>query len=343
MSEIAKAPNLSDQNFAWVDNAKALLIFLVIIGHFSIVPARAVIYAFHVPAFLFITGFLLPAGFGKLTPSAVFQRWTAVHLRAYFLFSAVSIALWWVGSSWIAGHPINVMPAIRGTLYGVGGDDGGLVHENGPLWYFPFLAVSLAGAWLCMRLPPVAGWLLAAVWAVFAVSYHGPRLPWCLDISGVGVLTVIAGHRVRQNWSRIKPWMTSGRQVLAASMVFALLLLILVKLNGLANLNRDQFGQSGILFMLALAAGIAMTVAISSLDRPGPMRRTISRETLTIFAVHIYMVHRLNDVIPQDGSFLMRLAVSLGAGTAVLLVSLGIALAARPMIELMILPQKRRA
>jgi hypothetical protein len=48
--------------FDWVDNAKALLIFLVVLGHFNYaaVAGRSVIYAFHVPAFLIITGFLMP-------------------------------------------------------------------------------------------------------------------------------------------------------------------------------------------------------------------------------------------------------------------------------------------
>ena len=342
MTQERRATEDPRPDFAWVDNAKAFLIFLVIVGHLSIVPGRAAIYAFHVPAFLFVTGFLLPGNFGHLGPTAVIHRWTSVQLRAYLAFSAASIAIWWIGGSLARGHPIDATPAILGMLYGVGGEDGGLVHENAPLWYFPFLAVSLAGAWACLRMRAVTGWALAVAWAGFALAYDGPRLPWCLDIGGIGVLTVVAGHRVRQAWFRIEPWLASRRRALATAALAGLLLLVLADLNGTANLNRDRFGQSGLLFVAALAAGIAMTVALGSLDRPGRFRRLVSRETLTIFAVHIYMVHRLNDVIPRDGGLAERLALTLGAGVAVLLASLGIALALRPAIGWLILPRAPR-
>ena len=56
MTQERRATEDPRPDFGWVDNAKAILIFLVIVGHLSVVPGRAVIYAFHVPAFLFVTG-----------------------------------------------------------------------------------------------------------------------------------------------------------------------------------------------------------------------------------------------------------------------------------------------
>ena len=47
------------QRFHWIDWAKVILIYLMVVGHcFPIKWQYNLIYAFHMPAFFFISGFL---------------------------------------------------------------------------------------------------------------------------------------------------------------------------------------------------------------------------------------------------------------------------------------------
>ena len=181
------APRREAQDrIAWVDSAKALLILLVVLGHFHYmyapIPGKDVIYYFHVPAFLFITGFLLPAGVGQMPFRQVASRWVALYLRAYAFFSVMAIGLWWLQQCLRIRGVADPLPAVWGALYGVAGSGNGLVHDDMPLWYFPFLVTSFVIGWLCLRLPAAWGWLLALAYAfllavgclLLAARWNGP-------------------------------------------------------------------------------------------------------------------------------------------------------------------------
>lgn len=328
--------------FDWVDNAKAVLIYLVVLGHSTSMVGKSVIYAFHVPAFLFISGFLLPVYFGRLAISEIFSRWILVYFKAYLLFSTFSILLWWLATSLSTQRLINILPAIQGMIYGVGGEDGGLIHENGPLWYFPFIVSSFVGAWVCLRLPTMIGTSLAVGWAVFAIYYDGPRLPWCLDIAGIGVIVTIAGYHARQNWRLSDSILGERRKNFTAAVVLGALLIVGSELNGATNLNRDMFGQSGILFIITMFIGIAMIVSISSFVQAKPLCRALSKETLTIFAIHIYFVHRANEILPHIYNTGFRLLTVLVSSAIILLVSLGIAILIRPILDMIVFNGRKR-
>lgn len=319
------------QRFVWVDNAKSILIFLVVLGHFHYlcapVAGKDLIYAFHVPAFLVITGFLLPAEFGQLPARAVFRRWIFLYLRAYGFFSLIAIAIWWAAASAGAGRPVNPWPALAGALHGVAGDGNGLIHHDQPLWYFPFLVTSLAGAWIAAaltervtpRLGALPGWGLALAWAALATVYHGPRLPWDLDIAGMGVLMILAGRVLRRHAPRLQPWIERPGRALPLAALLLALLAGLSTLNGPTNINGAQFGASGVPFVAAALAGTGMILLLAARIPPTRLARTISAETLTIFALHIYLVH-VAARLPQPASWAgQQLAMAVAAAGVVLL------------------------
>ena len=315
------------QRFGWVDNAKAILIALVVLGHFHYlyapVAGKDMIYAFHVPAFLVITGFLLPADFGRLPPMTVLRRWIFLYLRAYAFFSLIAIAIWWSAASAGAGRPANPWPAIAGALYGVAGDGNGLIHHDQPLWYFPFLVTSLAGAWIATalsdRVSPLLGWGLALAWAGFATVHDGARLPWDLDIAGIGVLMILAGRVLRRHYPRLQPWIETPGRALPLAALLLVLLAGISALNGPTNINGAKFGASGVLFVAAALAGTGMVLLLAARIPPTRLARTISAETLTIFALHIYLVH-VASKLPHPASWAgQQLAMVVSAGAVVLL------------------------
>lgn len=301
------------QRVIWVDNAKAILMFLVVLGHFHYfsgpLPGKDLIYAFHVPAFLFITGFLLSPDFIRVPPRQVLRQWVAVYLRAYVFFSLVAIAIWWAAEIAGARSLVSPFPALAGAAYGVAGPENWLVHQDQPLWYFPFLITSFLAAAVMARLPRPVGWALALAYAVFALSYQGPRLPWCLDIGGIGALVLFAGYQLRQHYDRVAPWLERRGLAAALAVGGCAVLVVLSGLNGTTNLNGALFGQSGVLFLAGIAAGVLAVIAVSALVPANRVMRLVSVNTLTIFALHIYAVRVLDKLLPQMGTPVGRSAI----------------------------------
>lgn len=97
----------------WVDNAKAIGIYLIVLGHMPILPLKDLIYAFHVPLFLVVTGFLLPINLGEMTLDQLFRRYALLFLKAYLAFSALSICLQ-VGLHLAKGQPMDLISMIQG-------------------------------------------------------------------------------------------------------------------------------------------------------------------------------------------------------------------------------------
>jgi acyltransferase len=297
---------------------------------------KDVIYAFHVPAFLLITGFLLPADFGRMPAMTVLRRWILLYIRVYAFFSVIAIAIWWAVA--VAGErgPVDPWPAIGGALYGVAGSGNGLVHHNQPLWYFPFLVTSLLGAWICAglsdRIPPLSGWGVALAYAAFAMIYAGPRLPWDIDIAGLGVLMVLAGRMLRQHSARLEPWIETPRRAIPLAVLFGALLIGISALNGATNLNGAQFGASGVLFVAGALAGSGAVLLLAAQLPPTALARTISTQTLTIFALHFYLV-RAAGGLPVPQSPLLQQIVMWVLAALIVLACLPIARALQPVLD----------
>ena len=322
----------------WVDNAKALLIFLVVLGHFGYAPVvgRGVIYSFHVPAFLLITGFLLPKNFGKVTLGQLWQKWIGVYVRAYLLFSAIAVLIWWAMTSIAANQIENPLLAIIGSAYGVSGAEQWFVHDDRPLWYFTFLATAMLVAWTCAVASqvssPLIGGLLAMAYASVAVVYDGPRLPWCLDIAGMGTILIFAGHQFRLHGERVQSVLMAPRHTLLRMFLFFAFLILLTWFNGSVNINRGEFGRSGVIFLLASICGTIFVVLLSTIIPASGLAQRISKNTLTIFALHIYLV-RATDMLPVPESFILQQIVMIILASLIVLVCLSAARLLQPVLR----------
>ncbi|MEH7413750.1 acyltransferase family protein, partial [Neobacillus drentensis] len=81
------------KRITWIDASKGIGIFLVIIGHSTLIgPSRFQIYAFHMPLFFFLSGYLF--SFKKYSCFKEFLKSKSKSiLIPYFAFSIISIIL----------------------------------------------------------------------------------------------------------------------------------------------------------------------------------------------------------------------------------------------------------
>lgn len=307
--ELERSARPGQGGIEWVDNAKAILIYLVVLGHFSALDrcTKDVIYAFHLPAFLVITGFLLGRKFGRSGFVALWTKQIAPYLRLYGFFSVLSIGLWIVMDQPLRHGFSELGNAFCGMVYGVHGSELLLVHANAPLWYLPFLVTSLLGVFLIRQLPVSAGWCATLAYFAFSIAYpelSDRRLPWSIDVGGVGVLCVFGGITLRELLeSREQPIERLAPSIvyLGIAVVGVALLCVTAPWNGTTNLNKAVFGANGLLYLVNAAIGTAALLAVSMALPLTGLAHRMSRQTLVIFCTHIYFVKSLNKLLPAVG------------------------------------------
>ena len=140
---------------------RGVLILLMIAFHLvyfsSLYPtAKSIVYVFHMPAFLVISGFLMNIGKTMLQ----FGRTLLFYFVPYCLFEATYI----LGAAHfpIAEHINQLTPGIFFSHL--------LLHPLGPYWYLQALVICGAVYYLVFRLVPLEKWLGRLPWSVFSQS-----------------------------------------------------------------------------------------------------------------------------------------------------------------------------
>lgn len=142
------------KRIAWADTFRAIMILFIAYGHTA--PEgifKHYVYSFHVPAFLFLSGYLFKTGRDSFFPFA-WKKFKSL-IVPYFIFSLISIAVYVVlGDMAADGLDVNVdtriLPNIMGMLYG--SSAGNRMKWNLPLWFLPCLFSTLLIAYPAARL-----------------------------------------------------------------------------------------------------------------------------------------------------------------------------------------------
>lgn len=269
---------------AWIDSMKAIGIVLVVLGHTTGLPEaiRNQIYAFHMPLFFWISGFLLSDA--KLrTPLVPHVRLTARSLLVpYLVFALGSLAYWAVSHRYGSLAQTTFREAVSGIWIG----HGPALFINTPLWFFTamFLLVVLyrvLSGWLDER----ALLVLLALLAVPGVLLTRPdaRLPWNADLVAVVAIFYAVGRRSA-------PWMTAqafARIPLWAWIPALAVWVFLVQFNGEVNLNRSLFGQWPVLFYFNAFVGIYLLAWLCHALPVTVVTRWLAHNSLIIFPSHV--------------------------------------------------------
>ena len=144
---------LQKKRIAWIDNARAIAIFFIVLGHIN-VSGQFCTYlnSFHVPLFFFISGLTFSA---KDKPLDFLKKKVKRILVPYLIFSSISIFIYLVFGKAAANklegtdYMLSLRQCIYGMLYGARGN--GFMSWNRPLWFLPCLFSLLVIAYLIRR------------------------------------------------------------------------------------------------------------------------------------------------------------------------------------------------
>ena len=266
----------------WVDAAKGLGIVLVIAGHvWTSGPARDAIYAFHMPLFFLLAGYV-----GKPRPMMDYMRRQGRSLLVPYIAFLLTIAAIDQLLERARGH----LPIFRSWEQAAHDLLVGGAELSGPFtifWFIPCLFFArLAHNGLSLLWPDQRDWKWFAVMAGMLgigiwLGEHSNFSPLGLLSVPVALIFVWAGAL----WQQAGP---RGCVVMLAGLVSVVILLSgpLVPL----NMKQGDYGSipQSLLFALILSLGLC---GLARLLPPRKLWSWIGRRTLTIMYCHVAIIH----------------------------------------------------
>jgi acyltransferase len=278
------------KRFHEIDNAKALCIVLVAIGHAPGMPwwLTDLISAIRMPLFFFVSGMLLSDKKLAIGVQEKLLQSGRLIVLPYLFFFVLSFALWLM-SRRLSGNPTpgsNWPDALAGFFIGTGN----ALFVNAPLWFFPCLfCVSLiffgARRFLSAR-DAVLFFLILS--GTYACVFDSPdfRLFWSLDSALVAVFFYAMGHWLMRYRDQICTVARERNSFLPAAVAGIALCVGLSAINGRVDFNTMRFGAYPLLFIPAAVAGIIGTFSFSALLPNHPVLQWLAKNTLVIFPLH---------------------------------------------------------
>lgn len=268
---------------AWVDAAKGIGILLVVAGHvWTRGPLREAIYAFHMPLFFLLSGYMV-----RPQPMAgLVMRQARSLLVPFAAFCALLIA---------ADFTIEWIRGVRPIFSSVGAAVWDILFKTetlrGPftiLWFIPCLLFArIVWNGIALRMPDPADWRWVALVALGMASAH--FVAGRTTASPLGLMAVpaaVALYWAGQLWRARPPGRVMTALCLAPFSLAALLWLPPV------NLKLGEFGMP----VLSLAAGATLSIllCLGVARLPGPLLRRLSwlgRASLVVMYVHVAFIH----------------------------------------------------
>ncbi|WP_337635403.1 acyltransferase family protein [Prevotella sp.] len=239
---------LSDNRIYWLDYAKVIGVFLMIYGHGSLCGDLCnYVYSFHMPMFFFISGI-----FYKPLPlyDTIKRNWRGL-LIPYFLLNFLCflpqlLALFWHGTLTID----KVFYSWGAVLLGLGYNSKGFIPISTPCWfiYALFIAKVLMAMFLQKNRKNIVLLIVISLLTTIVLQYMEIDLLIPLDSVLLAIPFICIGYLCKA-----KILMLVQRKDLLIDIItllFLLLWLILVPINGRVDMNTCNVGASLSLFYI---------------------------------------------------------------------------------------------
>jgi fucose 4-O-acetylase-like acetyltransferase len=316
----------------WIDFAKSIGIWLVIIGHMEI-PAHMekFIFAFHMPLFFFISGYLEKnSGNIKETILNGIKTLLIPYMLLYGLFY-----LYWLVIVFLRHPEIyrnqslveTLGKPIMGMLLGIGRNTRYSRMINVPLWFLMGLFFTKTIHKIIVRVVKnrtdyyILG-IGIVIWVMFILRFIGKPILFSVDcavlafpffgigniIRKTGIIKLLECHNIKKIIINI----------IIAAMGFVVIM-IAVKYNGKADVNHFIYGRDSLLFYMLGIIGIISIISISMIYKQELKIITIiSNGTIIILAGHnlinqyLYKITNIINIETNIGIIIVQSLINIG-------------------------------
>jgi fucose 4-O-acetylase-like acetyltransferase len=269
-----------NERINWIDNAKAIGIFLVVVGHSSLNDSvEKVVYAFHMPLFFFLAGITFS---NKIClKEFLYKRFRSI-IVPYIFFAFATYGLSLIIRKFQNSDPENTINSITQfyyILYGSVVDQ--RIRFNAPLWFLPCFFISQVVYYFVSLLTDYKIYIvvfLAAVAASYVVNFP---IPWGGNTALTGLVFTFFGHSTKKIFNNAH--ITSTKTAIFICSFFVLL--STSHFNELVNLSINYIGNP-FLFYTASVSGIIVLIYLAQFIKRNYFLSLIGANSLIILSIH---------------------------------------------------------
>lgn len=175
------------ERISWIDYAKAIGIYFVVLGHLSLPQIGSdFIYSFHMPLFFLLAGITFKTSYDTIT---FLRKKFHALIVPYFCFSLILFTYWFLagrhyGADVASGTSTTVLQAIQHIFYGISND----IYPS-PLWFLTCLFVCeilfyfiLKQKSVILIISEIGILLTAGLTLQILGTEYCPRLIWNIDL-----------------------------------------------------------------------------------------------------------------------------------------------------------------
>lgn len=295
------------QRISWIDVARGIGIILVIQGHaLSSHSYRHLIYAFHMPLFFFIAGFVF--NYKKYPLIITLKKSINGIIIPYVGFGLMSYFFWWIENANFQFEISAFLGHLSGIIYG----NSSSLFFNIVLWFLPCLFITKISFAVISKVINddriLVGFLLGLSILGYYLSINFPNLalPFGIESALTAILFFGIGSIIKTNYFEKAGQIVKNQSflILISSLIICLISAfwnysiygyqIDIRLNNLANYP---------LFLVGAFSGIIAVCLISILIKKNSVLELLGKYSLVLFALHPIVFFYINQIL---GFFLER-------------------------------------
>lgn len=296
----------------WVEMVRGIGMFCIVFGHAirGVGLAGKMVFAFHVPLFFFLSGYLFRDG-ASLWKDVICKRGKKL-LVPYIVFGMLSILIYQLlgrlAADILGKDFYTFRESIAWLLYG-------FCKANAPLWFLPCLFLTNIILWICVKLYRsicsrgngiriiciVAPMILSTLFAGFYFRAFSFRWPWSLNTALCLFVFTWAGYALKEvNLSFFKKrWM-----IVPATVILAMGLFLALFVNDQVTYTDPYYGQLSVFYPAAAGIILGICWICLILDRCQVLE-WIGQNTMPILLMHKFPLLFFQCVCPGVKSWLV--------------------------------------
>lgn len=272
----------------WIDMVKGVGMLLVMFAHAPLPePIIKYIYAFHMPLFFFISGYLL-----NMSKYDSFKKFFKSKFKSllipYFIFSTTNYLFGAIVFNEFAGKSLNVaLQPLLGMFVGIRGTNWTLC--NGTLWFVLALFMAEMVFYFTVKLFKDNNKDIAISIIIFAVILYvynmfvGESLLWSIDASIIAIVFLELGYLTRK--------VKLINKISKPSILIVLLItnLIAGSINTNIDISNGKYGNFFLFYIAAISGIFTMIIIIKNLPN-SKFISFIGKNSFVYLAIHQYVI-----------------------------------------------------
>lgn len=285
----------NNKRLRFIDNAKALGIFLVILAHTEIsTPLQNWIYTFHMPLFFFISGYLFSFNGKKDLTSFIKKRYKQLIIP-YIQINIITYLFWFLILRHVGTTPDETVAAWKPLAAALIVDGENMIHDV-PLWFLACLFFMEVIYFLIFINRKITTRLILittfALLGYFAYITFGNSLPFSFGTMLTAMVFYAIGNEMRRRNFQFTcdiPSISPKARLFTNIIVIAILAIATTYIsaqNGMTRMHRNMYGNY-LYFLIGGTCGTFMTITFCKLfEKNIPIITFISNNTLWICGFH---------------------------------------------------------